>query len=93
MAMVSKVFYVNGDSVEQKIEIASSKKAITKKYETEGKEILKQINITEQYEFTIKDVLAGKLTKEQEELLKYVLSDAGIPAEKTEEKEDGNENN
>ena len=93
MAMVSKVFFVNGDSVEQKIEIAPSKRAITKKYETEGKEILKQINITEQYEFTIKDVLAGKLTAEQKELLKYVLADAGIPAEKTEEKEDGNENN
>lgn len=93
MAMVSKVFFVNGDSVEQKIEIAPSKRAITKKYETEGKEILKQINITEQYEFTIKDVLASNLTKEQKELLKYVLADAGIPAEKTEEKEDGNENN
>lgn len=93
MAIVSKVFYVNGDSVEQKIEIAPSKRAITKKYETEGKEILKQLNITEQYEFTIEDVLAGNLTKEQKEFLKYVLSDAGIPAEKTEEKEDGNENN
>ena len=92
MAIVSKVFYVNGDSVEQMIEIAPSKRAITKKYETEGKEILKQINITEQYAFTIEDVLAGNLSAEQKELLSYVLADAGVPAN-NEVTEDGNENN
>lgn len=90
VAVVNKVFFVNGDSVEQKIEIAPSKRAITKRYEQAGLEILKQVSITEQYMFTIEDVLAGKLTKEQKELLKYVLADAGIPADKTEEKEDGN---
>lgn len=94
VAMVSKVFFVDSnEDVQQVIEIAPSKRAITKKYEEMGYEILRQNNITEQYMFTIKDVLAGNLTKEQKELLKYVLADAGIPADKTEEKEDGNENN
>ena len=93
VAVVHKVFFVNGDSVEQKIEIAPSKRAITKRYEQAGLEILKQVSITEQYMFTIKDVMSNKMTAEQKELLEYILLDAGIPADKTEEKEDGNENN
>lgn len=92
MAIVAKVFFANGDDVGQKVEIAPSKRAITKKYEEAGLEILKQINVTEQYTFTIEDVMKNKLTAQQKEFLAYVLMDAGITANNKEE-EDGKNNN
>ena len=82
MAKVFKVFYTdNKDNFGQKVEIAPSKRAVTKKYEEEQKEILKYVDVTEQYLFTVDEVLAGKLSEEQKQLLAYILKESGVPYE------------
>jgi hypothetical protein len=61
------------------VEIASSKRAVTKQYESLNYEILKYVDVTEQYLFTIDEVLAGKLSEEQKKLLAYILKESGVP--------------
>ena len=85
-----KIFFANNDEVSTAVEIAPSKRAITKKYEQMGYEILKYVDISEQYEFTIEEVMANKLTKEQKELLAYILADYGVPANKEVEEDEDN---
>lgn len=91
MAIVTKVFYVDkNDDVKQTVEIAPSKRAITKKYETEGLEVLKQVDVTKDYTFTIEDVLKGKINENQAKMLTYVLQEVGVPydnSNNTEEKD------
>lgn len=82
MAKVFKVFYTDSkDNFGQKLEIAPSKRAVTKQYEEEQKEILKYVDVTEQYTFTIDEVLEGKLSEEQKQLLVYTLKESGVPYE------------
>lgn len=75
------VYYIKGEDIEQTTEIAVSKRAVTKKYEEAGLEILKQVDKTDEYKFTISEVLAGKLTDKQSTMLEFVLKEAGIPQE------------
>ena len=77
-----QVYYINkkGD-IEQKVEIAVSKRAVTKKYEELGYEVLKQSDKTDEYKFTISEVLAGTLTDKQKQMLTFVLQESGIPFE------------
>lgn len=77
-----QVYYINkkGD-IEQKVEIAVSKRAVTKKYESLGYEVLKQVDKTDEYKFTISEVLAGTLTDKQKQMLTFVLQESGIPFE------------
>ena len=80
MAKVFKVFFTDSkDNFGQKLEIAPSKRAVTKQYEEEQKEILKYVDVTEQYSFTIDEVLSGKLSEEQKQLLAYILKESGVP--------------
>lgn len=80
MAKVFRVFYTdNNENFGQVVEIAPSKRAVTKKYEEEQKEILKYIDITNKYTFTIDEVLAGNLTDEQRDFLVYTLKEGGVP--------------
>lgn len=90
MAVSMKVFYVDkNDDVKQTVEIAASKRAITKKYETEGLEVLKQVDVTKDYTFTIEDVLKGNINENQAKMLTYVLQEVGVPYDNnTEEEED-----
>lgn len=82
MAKVFKVFFTdNGDNFGQQVEIAPSKRSITKKYEEEQKEILKYVDVTDEYKFTISDVLVGNLSEEQKKLLAYLLKESGVPYE------------
>lgn len=80
MAKVFKVFYTDSkDNFGQKVEIAPSKRAVTKQYESLDYEILKYVDVTNQYTFTIDEVLAGKLSEEQKKLLAYILKESGVP--------------
>ena len=80
MAKVFKVFFTDSkDNFGQKVEIAPSKRVVTKQYEEEQKEILKYVDVTEQYIFTIDEVLEGKLSEEQKQLLAYILKESGVP--------------
>lgn len=80
MATVAmKVYFVDGENIGQQVEIAPSKRAITKKYETEGLEVLKQVDVTKDYTFTIEDVLKGKINENQAKMLTYVLQEVGVP--------------
>lgn len=73
------VYYINkkGD-IEQKTEIAVSKRAVTKKYDEAKLEVLKQVDKTDEYKFTISEVLAGTLTDKQKQMLTFVLQESGI---------------
>jgi uncharacterized membrane protein (UPF0127 family) len=80
MAIATKVYFVDkNDEVQQVVEIAPSKRAITKKYETEGLEVLKQVDVTKDYTFTIEDVLKGNINENQAKMLTYVLQEVGVP--------------
>lgn len=80
MAVAMKVYFVDkNDDIQQMVEIAPSKRAITKKYETEGLEVLKQVDVTKDYTFTIEDVLKGKINENQAKMLTYVLQEVGVP--------------
>lgn len=80
MAKVFKVFFTDSkDNFGQKLEIAPSKRAVTKQYEEEQKEILKYVDVTDKYTFTIDEVLEGKLSEEQKKLLAYILKESGVP--------------
>lgn len=80
MAVAMKVYFVDkNDEVQQIVEVAPSKRAITKKYETEGLEVLKQVDVTKDYTFTIKDVLKGNINENQAKMLTYVLQEVGVP--------------
>lgn len=80
MAKVFKVFYTdNSDNFGQKVEIAPSKRAVTKQYESLDYEILKYVDVTDQYSFNIDEVLEGKLSEEQKQLLAYILKESGVP--------------
>ena len=92
MSMVAmKVYYVDGSDVKQTEVIAPSKRAVTKMFELEEKEILKQTNVTAEYEFTLEDIKNVEgLTEKQRKMLEYILLDAGV-AKYHEDEEDGNE--
>ena len=77
-----QVYYINkkGD-IEQTTEIGVSKRAITKKYDEAGLEVLKQKDVTNDYKFTINEVLAGTITDKQRDMLTFVLQESGIPFE------------
>lgn len=80
MAKVFKIFYTdNKDNFDQKIVISASKRAVTKQYESLDYEILKYIDVTDKYTFTIDEVLEGKLSEEQKKLLAYILEENGVP--------------
>jgi uncharacterized membrane protein (UPF0127 family) len=80
MAVAMKVYFVDkNDDVQQVVEVAPSKRAITKKYETEGLEVLKQVDVTKDYTFTIEDVLKGNINENQAKMLTYVLQEVGVP--------------
>lgn len=80
MAIAMKVFFTdNNDNFGQTVEIAPSKRAITKRYEEEGKEVLKYVDVTDKYTFTIDEALDGKLSEEQKKLLAYILEENGVP--------------
>lgn len=81
-----KVFYIDGEDIKQVEMIAPSKRSITKTFEIEEKEILKQVNVTKEYEFTLEDIKEVKgLTEKQKKMLDYILMEAGIPKYKEEE--------
>lgn len=81
-----KVFYIDGEDIKQVEMIAPSKRSITKTFEVEEKEILKQVNVTNEYEFTLEDIKEVKgLTEKQKKMLDYILMEAGIPKYKEEE--------
>lgn len=81
-----KVFYIDGEDIKQVEMIAPSKRSITKTFEVEEKEILKQVNVTKEYEFTLEDIKEVKgLTEKQKKMLDYILMEAGIPKYKEEE--------
>ena len=77
-AVVMKAYFVENDNVKQEIIVSPSKRAVTAQLEKRGVEILKQTDVTDSYRFTIEDVIAGKLTQQQKELLKYILTEAGV---------------
>lgn len=84
-----KVFYIDGEDIKQVEMIAPSKRSITKTFEVEEKEILKQVNVTKEYEFTLEDIKEVKgLTEKQKKMLDYILMEAGIPKYKEEETEE-----
>ena len=81
-----KVFYIDGEDIKQVEMIAPSKRSITKTFEVEEKEILKQVNVTKEYEFTLEDIKKVEgLTEKQKKMLDYILMEAGIPKYKEEE--------
>ena len=81
-----KIYYVDGEDIKQVEMIAPSKRSITKTFEVEEKEILKQVNVTKEYEFTLEDIKKVEgLTEKQKKMLDYILMEAGIPKYKEEE--------
>ena len=86
-----KVYYVDGSDVKQTEMIAPSKRSVTKTFEVEEKEVLKMIDVTAEYEFTLEDIKNVEgLTEKQRKMLDYILLDAGV-ARYHEDEEDGNE--
>ena len=80
-AVAMKVYFVNGENVEQEVIIAPSKRAVTKQIEERGAELLKSVDVTDKYMFTKNDVLKalGSLfSDEQKALLGYILEGAGV---------------
>lgn len=87
--VVMKVFYVNEhEEVKQEIIPSPSKRAVTKKMETAGYEVLKQVDVTDEYRFTIDEVIKGTLNEKQKMFLTYLLTEMGVDknASTTEEK-------
>ena len=92
MMKAMKVYYVDGSDVKQTEMIAPSKRSVTKTFEVEEKEVLKMIDVTAEYEFTLEDIKNVEgLTEKQRKMLDYILLDAGVPKYHEEEEEDGNE--
>lgn len=80
-AVAMRVYFVNGEDVQQEVIIAPSKRAVTKQIEERGVELLKAVDITESYMFTRNDVLKalGSLfSEEQKKLLGFILEGAGV---------------
>lgn len=80
-AVAMRVYFVNGEDIQQEVIIAPSKRAVTKQIEERGVELLKAVDITESYMFTKNDVihaLGSAFSAEQKELLGYILEGAGV---------------
>lgn len=80
-AVAMKVYYISGEDVKQEVVIAPSKMAVTLQFKEKGLEILKAIDITDNYMFTKDSVikaLGSVFNKEQKELLGYILEGAGV---------------
>lgn len=81
-----KVYYVDNEEVKQVEMIVPSKRSVTKTFEVEEKEVLKMVDVTKEYEFTLEDIKEVKgLTEKQKKMLDYILMEAGIPKYKEEE--------
>lgn len=86
--VVMKVFYVDEkEDVKQEIVPAPSKRAVTKKMETAGYEVLKQVDVTDEYRFTIDEVVKGTLNEKQEMFLTYLLAEIGVDKDDNNTKE------
>ena len=80
-AVAMKVYFVENEEVKQEVVIAPSKRAVTKQFEDRGAEILKSVDVTENYKFTVEKVLSALgsvFSNEQKQLLGYLLNEAGV---------------